>query len=105
MGKVRGISDQCRRRHADVSSTFRFIKYCVTNHCCKGIDFKDAAGEDDIMFALTNLKICSDAESQCSYDRSFESVQKVSARVQINCVPLFAGPGENDEDPEWRNEH
>lgn len=38
------------------------------------MDLKDADGEDDIVSRLANLKICSDAESQCIYHISFESV-------------------------------
>lgn len=46
----------------------------MTENGYKGIDIKDVEGEDDVVSLLANLKICSDVESQCIYDKSFESV-------------------------------
>lgn len=60
-----------RLLHPWAFCAFRFIKYCVTENGCKGIDIKDAEGEDEVVSRLANLKICSNAESQCIYDTPF----------------------------------
>uniref|UniRef100_A0A3Q1G8A4 RNA helicase n=1 Tax=Acanthochromis polyacanthus TaxID=80966 RepID=A0A3Q1G8A4_9TELE len=61
----------------------KFISYCVKENAYTGFDFKDAAGEDDIVSKLATLKINDDSE----------------------CPEAEESALQQYVDPEWKNEH
>ncbi|XP_023143843.1 putative helicase mov-10-B.2 [Amphiprion ocellaris] len=61
----------------------KFINYCVKENAYTGFDFKDAAGEDDIVSKLATLKINVDSEGP---------------EAEESAIQQYV-------DPEWKNEH